>query len=97
MLIRALSVAAIAAASTGAAGAADYGGPPGYRERIVVEREVVVRPRKRVVIRQADPCPCLGLPWGGAYEAWVDLPWGGLRSACPPVRRITRVVVTRKG
>jgi hypothetical protein len=73
-----------------------------------VVREVVARPRVTVVRREAAMvrqaaygCGCLGLPWGGAYETYVDLPWGGLRASCAPVvRRVIRtkrVVLSRKG
>lgn len=73
-----------------------------------VVREVVARPRVAVVRRQAAimhqaayGCGCLGLPWGGAYDTYVDLPWGGLRESCAPVvRRVIRtkrVVLSRKG
>ena len=73
-----------------------------------VVREVVARPRVTVVRREAAVvrqaaygCGCLGLPWGGAYGTYVDLPWGGLRASCAPVvRRVIRtkrVVLSRKG
>ena len=108
---RSLFAAALALASVaGPAAAADVVDGPFVRvvgARPVV-REVVARPRVTFVRREAAivrptayGCGCLGLPWGGAYETYVDLPWGGLRASCAPVvRRVIRtkrVVLSRKG
>ena len=111
MVIRRSLFAALALASVaGPAAAADVvdgpfvwvvGAPPVVREAVARPRLTVVRPQAAIVRQAAYGCGCLGLPWGGAYETYVDLPWGGLRASCAPVvRRVIRtkrVVLSRKG
>jgi hypothetical protein len=107
-LFAALALASVA--SAGPAGAADVvdgpfvgvvGARPEVREVVARPRVAVVRPQAAIMRQAAYGCGCLGLPWGGAYETYVDLPWGGLRASCAPVvRRVIRtkrVVLSRKG
>jgi hypothetical protein len=101
------AAAAVALASVaGPAAAADvvdgpFGARSVVREVVARPRVTVVRPQAAIVRRAAYDCGCLGLPWGGAYDTYVDLPWGGLRESCAPVvRRVIRtkrVVLSRKG
>ena len=105
------AAAAVALASVaGPAAAADVvdgpfvwvvGPRPAVREVVARPRVTVVRRQAAIVRQAAYGCGCLGLPWGGAYETSIDLPWGGLRASCAPVvRRViraNRVVLSRKG
>lgn len=93
--MRAWWAAALFAAMTPVAAAADL--PP---EPAIVFEDVgevaVTRPARRVVtvVRTCVKCSGHGLPLGGLRKpAVAHVPLGGLRSACPPARRITRSVV----
>ena len=104
------AAALVLASVAGPAAAADVvdgpfvwvvGARPVVREVVARPRVTVVRPQAAIVRQAAYGCGCLGLRWGGAYETYVDLPWGGLRDSCAPVvrrvMRTKRVVLSRKG
>jgi hypothetical protein len=66
---------------------------------VLLEDEVVISTRTRLAHKQhCSSCGTYSLPWG-----WLgpnrhdDLAWGGLKSACPPVRAVgvSRPVLVR--
>jgi hypothetical protein len=99
--MRSLAGLVLAAALIRPAAAADPSFAGAYLDvtEVLLEEEVVIRPLTRMVSKQhCSSCAGYGLPWSGlGRNRHTDLPWGGLKSSCPPVGaiRVSRPVLVR--
>ncbi len=104
--MRPLAGLLIALTMTGAASAADLYSARGrgyVHVRAILEGDVVAPVRTRVIVhqRRCASCRLHSLPWGRlGPNRYPEVPWGGLRQDCPPVRAVRvlrRPVIAVKG